>query len=357
MAPSTTLQDTLWKLSPFAASAILFTLQPRLRYASRKKAKAFYSQIVSNQPSQAKRVDEYAVRSRVPATVVNVIRRATQFLPPAVLKQMFNLTGILLHPVFHLSTPLDRARLGNSRAYFLGDPLPDHPSHTDVVLVYIHGGGFVFEDGMYLPFAAHVTPRLRAAGLNAHVLVIPYLDMAPDIFPGAIERIKSTVESLNIPMSRVVMVGDSAGGNLLLTTVPRMATHPAGVCVVSPWCDLDNRETGSIVSNADSDIIHMELLKAGAACYCRGELVDSRRSPSCMVDVSCFKETPMLFLAGTAEIFYSQIKAFFDKLGGNTNARLVKVTGGVHVQQLLPLWVDEEGLDRIARFCLECFNN
>ncbi|KAI8813573.1 Alpha/Beta hydrolase protein, partial [Cladochytrium replicatum] len=166
----------------------------------------------------------------------------------------------------------------------------DAPEHERVIL-YIHGGAFVIGSRR---LHRGITWMLSKYGGGASVLSIDYRLSPPSCFPLPLQDCLSAYLHLiapqvssSIPESRegitnggkvvmrykpsqIVLMGDSAGGNLCLATVLYIREHgkklreqygieaenimPAGVGGLSPWCDLSHSQP-SFLLNGDYDIV------------------------------------------------------------------------------------------------------
>jgi acetyl esterase/lipase len=112
---------------------------------------------------------------------------------------------------------------------------------ADQVLLYLHGGGFVF--GLTPP---HLQMGAYLAGeLGMRVLMVDYR-LAPDHpYPAALDDCVTAYGWLlkgGIPAQGLVVAGDSAGGNLTLTTMMKLRQDgtplPAAAACLSPVTDL-----------------------------------------------------------------------------------------------------------------------
>ncbi|KAI8808828.1 Alpha/Beta hydrolase protein [Cladochytrium replicatum] len=166
----------------------------------------------------------------------------------------------------------------------------DAPEHERVIL-YIHGGAFVIGSRK---LHRGITWMLSKYGGGASVLSIDYRLSPPSCFPLPLQDCLSAYLHLiapqvssSIPESRegisdggkvvmrykpsqIVLMGDSAGGNLCLATVLYLREHgkklreqygieaknimPAGVGGLSPWCDLSHSQP-SFLLNGEYDIV------------------------------------------------------------------------------------------------------
>jgi acetyl esterase/lipase len=114
-------------------------------------------------------------------------------------------------------------------------------SRPDQVLLYLHGGGFVFGlTPLHLKMGAYL-----ARETAMRVLMVDYR-LAPDHpFPAALEDCVAAYRWLrqhDIPAQDTVVAGDSAGGNLTLTTLMKLRASgsalPAAAACLSPVTDL-----------------------------------------------------------------------------------------------------------------------
>eukprot|EP01068_Selenidium_serpulae_P002726 Selendium_serpulae@DN2643_c0_g1_i2.p2 len=83
--------------------------------------------------------------------------------------------------------------------------------------------------------------------LTGAEIFAPNYRKAPEtVWPGnlndCLDAYRYLVESRNLDSGRIVLMGDSAGGNLALSTCIKSAQldlpPPAGLALISPWLDL-----------------------------------------------------------------------------------------------------------------------
>jgi monoterpene epsilon-lactone hydrolase len=121
--------------------------------------------------------------------------------------------------------------------------IPPH-STTDVVLLYLHGGGFVL--GLtppHLQMAAYLAQKI-----NARILMVDYR-LAPDYpFPAALDDCVAAYRWLlnqGLSARNIMLAGDSAGGNLTITSLMKLRDHgdplPAAAACLSPVTDFTNK--------------------------------------------------------------------------------------------------------------------
>ncbi|MBX3084490.1 MAG: alpha/beta hydrolase [Anaerolineae bacterium] len=121
--------------------------------------------------------------------------------------------------------------------------VPQH-SPADHVLLYLHGGGFVLGlTSLHLQMVAYLVRKL---GIRA--LLVDYR-VAPEYpFPAALEDCVTAYRWLlkqNIAAQNIVVAGDSAGGNLTITTLMKLRDSgdplPAAAVCLSPVADISDR--------------------------------------------------------------------------------------------------------------------
>lgn len=135
-------------------------------------------------------------------------------------------------------------------------------------VVYLHGGGFSAGS-----FHSHGPMTAALAQLAAMPIYFVEYSLAPEhVFPRALDEVVAVIETL---MTRygpgVTVAGDSAGGNLALSSSLRLRDRhlslPAAIACVSPWCDLEL--TGpSLETHAELDpMLHIDVLRTLAELY------------------------------------------------------------------------------------------
>jgi len=126
--------------------------------------------------------------------------------------------------------------------------IPQH-SLPDQALVYLHGGGFVYgATPQHIALAAHLARRM-----GARALVVDYRLAPEHPFPAALDDCAAVCRWLRrqgIAPQNTVLAGDSAGGNLTLTTLMKLRDGgeplPAAVACLSPLADLSPRSPPSV---------------------------------------------------------------------------------------------------------------
>jgi acetyl esterase/lipase len=120
---------------------------------------------------------------------------------------------------------------------------PNSPKNR--VLLYLHGGGFVFGlSPQHLQMGAYLAQKM-----GVRILMVDYR-LAPQYpFPAALEDCTIAYNWLlkqHISSQRIVIAGDSAGGNLTITLLIKLCGEakplPAAAACLSPVTDMTNRD-------------------------------------------------------------------------------------------------------------------
>ena len=118
---------------------------------------------------------------------------------------------------------------------------PDLEPHGAPVVLYLHGGGYIF--------CSPVTHRLMmlrlARAARARVLGLHYRLAPEHPFPAAVDDAEAAYRWLlerGTEPGDIVLAGDSAGGGLALALMLRARERglprPAGAALISPWVDM-----------------------------------------------------------------------------------------------------------------------
>ncbi|MBV0913957.1 alpha/beta hydrolase [Anianabacter salinae] len=221
-------------------------------------------------------------------------------------------------------------------------------------LFLVHGGAFAL-------FSArtHQGVAARLAGAAGMTAVLPEYRLAPEHgFPCALDDVCTAYLATylaTLGRGRIVLAGDSAGGNLIFALLHRLIARglplPAAVVAFSPFVDL--ALTGeSFVTNAGTEALlpasrFPEVVAgyAGAA-----DPADPEISP---VYGTFTGAPPCLIQVGDGELLLSDAVALAERLRAQgAPVTLDILPGGLHAFQLLTGWLPEAdaALDRARRF-------
>lgn len=129
---------------------------------------------------------------------------------------------------------------------------------TERIIFQVHGGGYVI--ALIDPYREAAVSYSQMAG-GAEVFSIDYRVAPPDKYPAALDdavKVYKWLLEQGYDNENMVIVGDSAGGNLALVTTLYLKDHnipvPKGVIAISPWSKLNN-EAESYKRNAYKDCV------------------------------------------------------------------------------------------------------
>lgn len=206
---------------------------------------------------------------------------------------------------------------------------PLNPPAKERVILYLHGGGFF----AHLPHSYKQFAKRLAESFGA-IVYVPAYRLAPEHrFPAAADDCLAVYEALLEdgcdPRSLAVM-GDSAGGNLALTTLLRARDTqlPLPCCgiVISPGADLTFRGT-SFVSNAEADpFIPVDALRQVVRQYANADQVAQPYVSPMLGDFSGLP--PLKIVVGSTEVL----------LDSSVETAQASRTAGVYVD--LQVWRD-----------------
>jgi acetyl esterase/lipase len=185
--------------------------------------------------------------------------------------------------------------------------------HGDAVIVYLHGGAYLYGS---MKSHAELVTRLALAA-SARVLAVDYT-LAPEAtFPVAQDEVRAACRWLGaqgVPPAKILLAGDSAGGNLAITTLLAQREHgeplPAGAIGICPWVDMQ-WQGGSYDTNAPYDWALTADIPLWAAAYAGGaDLASPRLSP---IHADLAGLPPLCLLWGEREMLRDQVVAFADR--------------------------------------------
>ncbi|KAK8877790.1 alpha/beta hydrolase fold-3 domain-containing protein [Apiospora arundinis] len=162
----------------------------------------------------------------------------------------------------------------------------DEKQQSLMVMLHVHGGGFVIGDGRAAQMGYGASMLLKHAGVRCVYCPQYRLACRPDLvpFPGALQDVLTAylhlVRQLQIPAGNIVLSGDSAGANLVIGLLRYLVEYPSdaiplphSAVLFSPWVapvhslgpDL------AVTSNPhyNTDILPPSFVRWGAAAYSR----------------------------------------------------------------------------------------
>lgn len=207
-------------------------------------------------------------------------------------------------------------------------------ANSSSVILYTHGGGFaVGSAASHRKLAGHLA---KALGVTAFVIDFRRAPEHP--FPAQIEDSTAVYQALldqGFAPEDIVTAGDSAGGNLAISTVLKLRHDgtelPGAVIAFSPWLDMEH-SGDTLVSNAATDgLVSREILEGMSAMFLgeTGKADDPLANPL-YADYTGF---PRLYInAGSAETLLDNATRLADRAtAAGVDVTLSIVEGMQHV--------------------------
>ncbi|KAG5769759.1 hypothetical protein H9Q73_013466 [Fusarium xylarioides] len=175
-----------------------------------------------------------------------------------------------------------------------------------------------------MPYLLQLSVELQAGGFKADMFVAEY-DLAPEHpYPGALRQVVSAyqyIASRNIP---IILVGDSAGGNLCLGLLRHLVKphpsirpltqnrgetgHVVATYLNSPWVNLRNNGE-SYRQNANQDCLDKGALDRWRKAYLGEKPLDEYVNPiDCLDGWKEILPKDTLLVAGELELFVADIQ-------------------------------------------------
>lgn len=201
--------------------------------------------------------------------------------------------------------------MGGVRVAWVGSP--DLP--RDRVFLYLHGGGY--QVGSVRSHYDMISRLSAASGIIG--LAISYRRAPEHVFPAPIEDCHTVYKHLlsaGMPAENIAFIGDSAGGNLALSTVSKLKSEdaplPGAIGLISPWTDLAARGA-SYDTRAAADPIHQrKMILRMAGIYLGGASADDPLASPMQADISGFP--PVFIQVGDRETVLDDARDFAAKL-------------------------------------------
>lgn len=235
-----------------------------------------------------------------------------------------------------------------------GEWLESKQPENDGIIFYIHGGGFVScSSKTHRPITATLA-RLT----SFRVFSLDYRLAPEHRFPAGLDDVETAYKWLleqGFSADKIVLAGDSAGGNLLLGLLLRLRdagiSLPACAVCFSAWTDLEG--TGeSVRQNANRcAMFYPENIPQFAAAYL-GETTQPSLYSS-PVQASFENFPPMLFQVGSTEILLDDSCRIHQKIREHGGTSQLEIYDNVfHCWQMLNNFIPEArtALEQAAKF-------
>ena len=223
------------------------------------------------------------------------------------------------------------------------------------VILYCHGGGYSTGSCIY---ARTLTTKL-AASTSMDVFCFDYR-LAPEFpYPAAMEdamKAWNYLMLLGYGSRDVIVMGDSAGGNMALSLVVNLKEQerlmPRGIVLLSPWTDL-TASGKTHESRAELDpVLDEEYLKQMTENYAAGQDYEAPLISPLFADLTGFPST--YIQVGDNEVLLSDSTMLHKKMiKANVPVRLDVFKGMWHVFQMSPFKTAYEAMDQCAEFIFD----
>lgn len=175
-------------------------------------------------------------------------------------------------------------------------------------ILYLHGGSYLFGSPR-----THADTLARLALATGRPVLAPEYRLAPEHpYPAQLEDALAALrglEAIGIPRDRIVVAGESAGGNLVLAVALALRDarepQPNALVAISPWLDLTSR-ADSHRRNVAYDYGTPEMLRAQARLFAGALALEDPRLSIGRVDPKGI--APTFLQVGTAEILLDECR-------------------------------------------------
>ncbi|KAI8802107.1 Alpha/Beta hydrolase protein [Cladochytrium replicatum] len=229
----------------------------------------------------------------------------------------------------------------------------DNPEHA--LVLYLHGGGYSFCTS--LTYVESLIELRKLVG--ARVFSLEYERAPESKFPGQLNEALAAMRflvSIRRQGQALFVMGDSAGGNLVLALLQRLEDKErkqlAGAILVSPWVDMSHPATSEL--NAVYDLVNQEQLDAHVERYipAGASLTDPLVSP---VYADLAGLCPLFIHYGGRELFAADIERFIERARATTGleVEVFREPLAPHITVMLPKFfptMAQPGLSAIASF-------
>lgn len=221
-------------------------------------------------------------------------------------RSFFDTLGEIYSPVKTVN--VERASIAGLTVYWF---IPENFA-KEKILIYLHGGSYYMGSiNSHRSMLSHFADKL-----NLRILFVEYPLAPENTYPVAINKVANLYEMVlkSFPPEKVVLMGDSAGGGLLVSMLSKikMQNFPSKTIMISPWLNLE-ANSGSYTENAVKDkILKKEDLLYASELYAADV---SKTNPS-RIKFDKFPET--LIFVGKDEIILDDAINFGKQNKGTT---------------------------------------
>ncbi|MDE7370241.1 MAG: alpha/beta hydrolase [Desulfovibrio sp.] len=206
----------------------------------------------------------------------------------------------------HLEIRCEKSAIAGVPVFLLEPPaLP--PTHADKILLYFHGGGYVFNPGM-----AGLPEGIYMAAIGKFKVVAVDYRLAPECpYPAALDDAMAVYKALleSYPAKNIGVFGSSTGGGMTLALCLRAKEEglpmPGAIAPGTPWSDLSKTGDSYFANTHVDDVLvqYEGLLEGMAKAYAGGHDLKAPLLSPVYGDMQGFP--PAILGTGTRDLFLS----------------------------------------------------
>lgn len=193
-----------------------------------------------------------------------------------------------------------------------GDWVIPNKIDSEFTILYLHGGGYAYYSGAHKNMIA-----LIANALKVKMFALDYRLIPEHPFPAQLDdsvRAYDWLTNQGINANKIVLMGDSAGGNLTLSLLLKLRSsgrfQPALAVCIAPWTDIANGGK-SLYENEKYDWVDSRMPVQWAKWFIgEGSADDPEISP---LKADLRNLSPIYIQDGDAEILHDMITAFYNE--------------------------------------------
>ena len=248
---------------------------------------------------------------------------------------------------------------------------PEYKHEKDRVILYCHGGGYTCGSLKY----ARVLASRVAEYTGMEVLSFEYRLAPEHPHPAAIEDalvIWNYLMQLGYGAREVILLGDSAGGNLALELALKIKSQnrllPKGIILMSPWTDMTMTGESYETCKDIDPILSYEYIRTARYSYCglNDEYNDDDKEKDYTMEDQDFDFSdpkfsplfadfegfpPVLIQVGSNEVLKDDSYRLYEKLlKEGVFAALEEYEGAWHVFQMHPVKKSAKALESVSDF-------
>lgn len=220
------------------------------------------------------------------------------------------------------------------------------------IILYCHGGGYSTGSCVY---ARTLTTKL-ATTTSMDVLSFDYRLAPEHPYPAATEdamQVWNHLMLLGYGARDIILAGDSAGGNLVLSLMLRLKQEnrllPRGAVLMSPWTDLTSSGKSHVTKESIDPVLNAGYLQEMITNYAPGRDLTNPLISPLFGDFEGFP--PVYIQVGSNEILLDDSNMLYKKLlKANVSVKLDLFKGMWHVFQMSPFKTAYEAMDKNAEF-------